>query len=209
MRRKGLVLMKKIIRMPVLLMLAVLLAAAVIPAGAHPVSPALQLLAADAEMAKAGLQFGEIHFTADDFARALNRAKVNSVTVLSLPPEAEGKLMLGTTNVYAGQVIARGSLGLLRFVPAADAVTESAFTFCADGGDYAITVYGKDQKVFAPEVNLGGAKYTDELVPFLNAIKTGEVDRSLDYLIYPVALIDATIRSFTENKEIEIVVPEI
>ena len=77
------------------------------------------------------------------------------------------------------------------------------------GGDYAITVYGKDMKTFAPKVDLGGARFTDELVPFLDAIKTGKVDRDLDYLKYPVALIDATIRAFTEDKEIAIAVPEI
>lgn len=77
------------------------------------------------------------------------------------------------------------------------------------GGDYAITIYGKDQKSFAPAIDLGGAKYTAELVPFLDAIKTGKVDRTLDYLKYPVALIDATIRAFTEGGEIDIVVPEI
>ena len=85
-------------------------------------------------------------------------------------------------------------------------------SFCVNafyGGDYAITVYGPDQKQFSPDVNLAGAKYNLELVPFLDAINTGKVDRTLDYLKYPVALIDATIRAFNEDKEIEIVVPEI
>ena len=86
-----------------------------------------------------------------------------------------------------------------------DTFTVNAFY----GGDYAVTIYGKDQKTFAPKIDLGAAKYNDELVPFLDAIKTGEVDRSLDYLRYPVALIDATIRSYTEDKEIAITVPEI
>jgi predicted dehydrogenase len=86
-----------------------------------------------------------------------------------------------------------------------DTFTVNAFY----GGDYAVTIYGKDQKTFAPKIDLGAAKYNDELVPFLDAIKTGKVDRTLDYLRYPVALIDATIRSFTEDKEIAITVPEI
>lgn len=77
------------------------------------------------------------------------------------------------------------------------------------GGNYAVTIYGKDQKSFAPAIDLGGAKFTDELVSFLDAIKTGKIDRTLDYLRYPVALIDATIRAFTEGGEIDIVVPEI
>lgn len=77
------------------------------------------------------------------------------------------------------------------------------------GGDYAVTVYGKDQKTFAPKIDLGSIRFIDELVPFLGAIKTGKVDRTLNYLKYPVALIDATIRAFTEGGEINIVVPEI
>ena len=66
------------------------------------------------------------------------------------------------------------------------------------------------QKIF-PDVSIEELDNThiDELVPFLDAIKTGKVDRTLEYLAVPVAVIDATIRSFTENKEIEIVVPKI
>ena len=77
------------------------------------------------------------------------------------------------------------------------------------GGDYSVTIYGKDQKTFAPAIDLSGEKHINELVPFLDAIKTGKVDRTLDYLAYPVALIDATIRAFTEEKEIEITIPKI
>ena len=77
------------------------------------------------------------------------------------------------------------------------------------GGDYSVTVYGKDMKTFSPAIDLGGAKYIDELVPFLDAIKTGKVDRTLEYLAVPVAVIDATIRAFTEEKEIEITIPKI
>lgn len=136
---------------------AVMLAGAVLPAAAaNPVSPALSLLAAEADMAKSGLQFSEISFSADDFARALNRAKVKSITIASLPPAADGKLKLGTTDVYAGQVIARNSLGLLRFVPAANAVTESSFTFSAEDSGYALTcaLYLLPALNFAPTVEL-------------------------------------------------------
>lgn len=77
------------------------------------------------------------------------------------------------------------------------------------GGNYAITIYGNDMKTFSPAVEVDGSKYVDELTPFAEAVRTGKVDRGLDYLVYTVALIDATIRAFTEDKEIEITIPEI
>ena len=148
--------MKIFVRTAAVCLAAVMLAGAVLPAAAAPVSPALSLLAEEADMAKSGLQFGEISFSADDFARALNRAKVKSITIASLPPAADGKLKLGTTDVYAGQVIARNSLDLLRFVPAADAVTESSFTFSAEDSGYALTcaLYLLPALNFAPTVEL-------------------------------------------------------
>lgn len=149
--------MKIFVRTAAVCLAAVMLTGAALPTGAaEPVSPALALLAEEAAMAKSGLQFGEISFTADDFARALNRSSVKSITVTSLPPAAEGKLKLGTVDVYAGQVIARNSLELLRFVPAADAVTESAFTFSAENSGYALTcaLYLLPALNFAPTVEL-------------------------------------------------------
>lgn len=148
--------MKFFVRTAAVCLLAVMLTGTVLPAAAVTVSPGLTLLAADADMAKSGLQFGEISFCAEDFARALNRSRVKSITVVSLPPAADGKLKLGATDVYAGQVIAHNSLDLLRFVPAADAVTESAFTFAAENSGYAMTcaLYLLPALNFAPTVEL-------------------------------------------------------
>ena len=77
------------------------------------------------------------------------------------------------------------------------------------GGDYSVTVYGRDMKTFAPEIDMSATKYIHELTPFVDAIHMGKIDRTLDYLKYPVALIDATIRAYTEGKEIKFTVPEI
>lgn len=136
--------------------LGLMLTLAALPASAATetplVTPALAHLAADADMAKAGLVSGEITFTAADFARALNRAKVGAITVTALPPAAEGKLKLGSADVYAGQTVARAALDLLRFVPANAAVTTSAFSFTPDGAGYAIdcTLYLLPALNFAP-----------------------------------------------------------
>lgn len=149
--------MKIFVRALACCLLILLFIGAALPIAARsPVSPGLSLLAAEADMAKSGLQYGEISFSADDFERALNRAKISSITVTSLPPAAEGKLKLGTTDVYAGQVIARSSLALLRFVPAASAVTESAFTFSCEESGYAMTcaLYLLPALNFSPTVAL-------------------------------------------------------
>lgn len=84
-----------------------------------------------------------------------------------------------------------------------DGFTVNAFF----GGDYGVTVYCKEMKNHSFAVT--PANYVAELDAFVTAIRTGKVDRTLAYLKYPVALIDATIRAFTEGGEIDIVVPEI
>ncbi len=84
-----------------------------------------------------------------------------------------------------------------------DTFTVNAFF----GGDYGVTVYCKEMQNHSFDVE--PASYVVELEAFLNAIRTGKVDRTLDYLAYPVALIDATIRAFTEDREVEIVLPEV
>ncbi|MBR7184345.1 MAG: S-layer homology domain-containing protein [Clostridia bacterium] len=145
--------MKIWIRMTVCVLLTALLIGP-LPTGA--VSPGLSNLAISADMAKAGLQNGEIRFSADDFARALNRARLREITVTVLPPAEEGTLKLGTAAVYAGQVISQNALDLLHFVPAAAAVTESAFRFTAEGASYPITcsLYLLPRINYAPTVEL-------------------------------------------------------
>ena len=115
------------------------------------------------------------------------------------------EMMLSVFGTDVKSVIASANKDSVSAIYKYENFTVNAFY----GGDYSVTIYGKDQKTFAPAIDLSGEKHIDELVPFLDAIKTGKVDRTLEYLAVPVAVIDATIRSFTENKEIEIVVPEI
>ena len=115
------------------------------------------------------------------------------------------EMMLSVFGTDVKSVIASANKDSVSAIYKYENFTVNAFY----GGDYSVTIYGKDQKTFAPAIDLSGEKHIDELVPFLDAIKTGKVDRTLEYLAVPVAVIDATIRSFTENKEIEIVVPKI
>ncbi len=159
MRRKGLVILKKFTSL--LAALALLLTAvAIIPASAATLSPALHLLAAEQEMAKSGLMYDEIEFSAEDFSRALNLSKFATITVNTLPPAEEGRLKLGQSDVYAGQVIARNQLNVLRFVPAADAVTESSFTFSCDERGYSVncSLYLLSALNFSPTVELADAQ---------------------------------------------------
>ena len=61
---------------------------------------------------------------------------LKSVKIVSLPAGTSGALTLGAGTVTANQVIARGSLGTLKFTPAADWNGDASFTFkVADQSD--------------------------------------------------------------------------
>lgn len=62
--------MKFFVRGLAFCLLALMLVGGILPVSiaAAQVSPGLSLLAADADMAKSGLQYGEIGFSEDDFA---------------------------------------------------------------------------------------------------------------------------------------------
>ena len=115
------------------------------------------------------------------------------------------EMMLTVFGTEVKSVIAVKNADSVSAIYKYDGFTVNAFY----GGDYAVKIFGREQKCFAPEVDLAGARYELELVPFLEAIKTGKVDRDLDYLAYPIAVIDATIRSFEAGgKETAIVLPK-
>lgn len=123
----------------VLLLIAGLLGAAgTVSAGPYyggMLSPGFMNLAEEFTMVKSGLANGEICFTAEDFAKALGTAS-DSITVTALPPASAGKLLLGDAPVLANQIISRGALHKLRFVPGTDC-TEASFRF-KSGGEYSV-----------------------------------------------------------------------
>ncbi|MBE6535997.1 MAG: hypothetical protein E7677_05180 [Ruminococcaceae bacterium] len=102
---------------------------------AAPLSPALAVIAEGNGMAKAGLVGKSITFEADDFARALNLAKVSSITITKAPAVSEGELRVGSTVLNSGQTVSAASISLMTYVPASSA-TKSSFRFSVEGSGY-------------------------------------------------------------------------
>lgn len=93
-------------------------------------SPALEVIANQNEMIKCSSSAGVVKFSEEDFTEFAD-FNHSSITVVSLPPECDGDLYLGSTPVKAGQTISMSNLDLLRFVPCGD-VKETSFKFSLD-----------------------------------------------------------------------------
>ena len=102
------------------------------PALSTALSPAIEILAEKLSMTKSGILGHDLCFTAADFDRAMGY-ECYSVTMLTLPDHAAGTLLLSEKPVKEGQVIPRGDLGDLRFVPACTVPSAAAFTYGAVG----------------------------------------------------------------------------
>ena len=141
--------MKKFLFCMLVLVFSLICVTAVGADGAEPisskeissaVSPALEIIAADYGMAKAGLASHTLVFSSDDFCRALNLSKIESITVTSLPDATAGRLLLGTTLVSSGQKISWANLDLLAFSPASDEKCSAEFDFTVADRGYEILV---------------------------------------------------------------------
>ena len=104
-----------------------------------PVSPALAVIANYTPMAKAGVVGNEILFSAEDFERALNLSRVDSITVTRAPDVTDGELLIGSVVVKSGQSISRENLSLLSYAPVRADSREADFEFCVGNGGYDIT----------------------------------------------------------------------
>ena len=99
-------------------------------------SPALDVIANDNEMVKAGIVYdGEIGFDVNDFDNSLG-SNVRSITVVSLPDESVGRLMLGNLYVVENQVIYREDFSSLKFIPKSSDESSCSFTFSPDKSGY-------------------------------------------------------------------------
>ena len=102
------------------------------------VSPALDVLANSAFMARSCISGEEIGFSAEDFARALNVSSVSWITVKKLPERADGVLSLGGSEVTEGQTISGENLSYMKFVFMSEDIKDSAFCFSTNLGNYEI-----------------------------------------------------------------------
>lgn len=119
-------------------------------------SPAINLLAEQSEMAKSALVGESIRFSAEDFERALNIASVRSITLTSLPPVTDGQLRVGSTVLTGEETLSAASLSLLTYHPSGSAVCSSSFKFKADGLPYEMTcrLYSLEEQNYAPTLAL-------------------------------------------------------
>ena len=128
--------MKRIFRMrllAVLLSLGLLLPLATLAPSAeetrHVVSYGVEVLASRTDMAVSAPIGNDLFFCEDDFARALNLSSVEYITVRSLPSQAAGELLLGSSRVAVGQTVAAANLAYLNFVPSNELLSHASFTF--------------------------------------------------------------------------------
>ncbi len=119
-------------------------------------SHGLQILSAATDMALSAPVGNEIVFSADAFARALNLSKVNYITVISLPENTAGELLLGSTRLSAGQTVSADNLAYMTFSSASEEASHSYFTFTANGGNIPMVcnLYLVDGVNYTPTVSM-------------------------------------------------------
>ncbi len=98
-----------------------------------PVSVGLYVLAEQSDMAMAGLSGNGVSFDRDDFMRAMNLSRIDSVTVTKAPPMTDGELRLGNTVVTSGLTIGGSSLSELVYIPSGADIKNSSFRFSVNG----------------------------------------------------------------------------
>ncbi len=105
------------------------------------VSPALNVLATETSLKKCAVAGERISFCANEFDAVYGIEKIPAITILSLPPQEDGVLFLGSMKVIQNQTIARRDLEQLQFVPKNASVAQTSFTFCNSGTDMAYNLY--------------------------------------------------------------------
>lgn len=113
------------------------------------------VLAPSSELVKGGLRGRAVIFSPTDFDAALGVHGVRAIEITSLPKPEEGRLTLGESEVTVGQKIKRSELSSLTFTPAVPTLTESSFTFKADGigiGESRCILRFAEEMNYAPSV---------------------------------------------------------
>ena len=104
----------------------------------NKLSPAIDVLAHENSMIKAGVLFnGELNFDVDDFDSVLG-TNVQAITITSLPSDKNGRLMLDNLYVLENQVISRSDFSMLKYVSTTETDEEVFFTFKPKGSNYSI-----------------------------------------------------------------------
>ena len=101
--------------------------------GAASLSPAFDVIRASMTMIKTGVGQNSVAFTSADFENFVG-ATVRNVKVLTLPDAEQGKLMLGTEDITAGENISAEMIAAMRFVPAGEG-SRAVFDFTTGDND--------------------------------------------------------------------------
>ena len=119
-----------------------------------PVSVAINSICYENSMAKSALKGEEIKFSADDFARALNIEKIESISICQIPPNTDGTLRVGSTVLTGKQTLSASSVALMTF-SASGAVSSSEFKFTVNELPYEMTckLYFLDEVNYAPTLS--------------------------------------------------------
>ena len=127
------------------------------------ISPGIFVVAERGGMAKAGLRGSELVFDRSDFSRALNVSRVSEITLTSVPPASEGKLLVGNTVLCEGQTVSGSNISLISFRAASPEVGLTSFRFSPDGAAYDLecTLYFLDEPNYAPTVSIAPAASLD------------------------------------------------
>lgn len=150
----------------------------------------LSVLAARTDVAVSAMVGNDVTFTADTFARGMNLSEVKYLTVMSVPSEADGELLLGSTRIAAGQSLAAANLPSVVFRPANDEIARASFTFTVNGGTVPMTcnLFLLSEKNYAPTVSVAAGLMLDR-VTYRNVALHGTLaaqDPDGDALTYEV-----------------------
>ena len=127
-----------------------------------PISPAINILANDNFMALSALKGEDIRFSPDDFARALNLESVESITLTSLPPTADGSLRVGSTVLSGNQTLSASAISLMTYSPS-PAASATTFKFRVNDLPYETVckLYLLDKENYAPTLSLAPKTATE------------------------------------------------
>ena len=119
-----------------------------------PISTGVDHLCEENFMAKSALRGEKITFRAEDFARAVNLERIESITVTELPPISDGELCVGSTVLTGEHTLSAASIALMTYNPKS-AVSSSEFKFSVNGSPYEMTckLYTLDKKNYAPTLS--------------------------------------------------------
>lgn len=133
---------------------ALILAGMVMPVKAAKLSPGMDILSRDTNIATHGLVNTDVYMSREDLSEALGVDSVGKITVVSLPDPTLGRLQLGSRYVEVGQTIAEVNIDNLKFVPFGSNELAATFSFCrgssTDGTVYSCTVYTLKKVNLAP-----------------------------------------------------------